>query len=105
MVPGPAGGCQAGHHLAKIICDGGALAQSLRRVIRISVLGQDGESTHEEGSRPMGLTNALYKAARLSATGRAARKGPAALGKRVVRRAVYRGEGKTTRKVFRMFGL
>jgi len=53
----------------------------------------------------MGLTNALYKAARLSATGRAARKGPAALGKRVVRRAVYRGEGKTTRKVFRMFGL
>lgn len=53
----------------------------------------------------MTLTNALFKAARLSATGRAARKGPTALGRRYVRKAVYRGEGRTTRKVFRLFGL
>ena len=53
----------------------------------------------------MTLTNALYRAARLSATARSVRKGPAAASKRVVRRAVYRGEGRTTRKVFRLFGL
>lgn len=36
------------------------------------------------------LTSLLYQAARLSADGRAVRKGPAAIGKRVVRKAVYR---------------
>lgn len=53
----------------------------------------------------MTATNWLYRLARASATTRAARKGPAALGKRVVRRAVYRTEGKETRRLFRSFGL
>ena len=34
----PHGGVKAGRHLAMIICDSGALAQSLRRVIRVSVV-------------------------------------------------------------------
>jgi hypothetical protein len=51
----------------------------------------------------MGLTDLLYKAARLSATGRAARRGPAALAKRQVRRAVYRREGRATRRAARWF--
>ena len=51
------------------------------------------------------LTNFLYKMARASATGRAARKGPSALAKRALRRRVYRAEGRTTRKVFKGFGL
>ncbi len=49
----------------------------------------------------MSLTNMLYKLARASATGRAARKGPTALGKRYVRKAVYRTEGKATRRAMR----
>lgn len=36
------------------------------------------------------FTSLLYKAARLSADLRAVRKGPAAVGKRMVRKAVYR---------------
>lgn len=51
------------------------------------------------------LTDVLYRLARASATGRAARKGPAALAKRQVRRAVYRTEGKATRRLFKGFGL
>ena len=51
------------------------------------------------------LTDLLYKLARASATGRAASKGPGALAKRQVRRAVYREEGKETRRLFKMFGL
>ena len=43
----------------------------------------------------------LFKLARASATGRAARKGPAALGKRYVRKAVYRKEGAITGKALR----
>lgn len=53
----------------------------------------------------MSLTDFLYRAARASATGRAARKGPAALAKRAVRRKVYRAEGTATRKLFKGFGL
>ena len=49
----------------------------------------------------MGLTNTLFKLARMSATGRAVRKGPAALGKRYVRKAVYRKEGGATGKALR----
>ena len=56
-------------------------------------------------ARKSSLTNLLYRAARASATGRAASKGPAALAKRQVRRAVYRSEGKETRRLFKMFGL
>lgn len=56
-------------------------------------------------ARRSSLTNILYKAARASATGRAARKGPGSLAKRQVRRAVYRAEGKETRRLFKMFGL
>jgi hypothetical protein len=49
------------------------------------------------------LTNSLYRLARLSADGRAARRGPAAVAKRAVRRRVYRAEGKATRRAFRLF--
>ncbi len=56
-------------------------------------------------ARRGGLTNVLYKMARASATGRAASKGPAALGKRYVRKAVYRKEGTTTRRLFKSLGL
>ena len=51
------------------------------------------------------MTDLLYRAARASATARAASKGPEALAKREVRRKVYRSEGKTTRKLLRIFGL
>jgi hypothetical protein len=52
-----------------------------------------------------GLTNILFKLARASATGRAARRGPAALAQREVRRKVYRAEWRATRKIFNGFGL
>lgn len=51
------------------------------------------------------LTDFLYRMARASATGRAASKGPSSLAKRQVRRAVYREEGKETRRIFKSFGL
>ena len=53
----------------------------------------------------MSLTDFLYRLARASATGRAARRGPAGLAKRQVRRVVYRAEGKETRRLFRRMGL
>ncbi len=53
----------------------------------------------------MSLTNDLYRLARLSADGRAIRKGPAAVGKRIVRRKVYRSEGMATRRALRKVGL
>ena len=56
-------------------------------------------------ARRSSLTNFLYALARASATGRAASKGPAALGKRYVRKAVYRREGTETRRIFKSFGL
>ena len=56
-------------------------------------------------ARRSSLTNTLYRMARASATGRAARKGPGALAKREARKAVYRAEGRTTRRFLRMFGL
>ncbi len=56
-------------------------------------------------ARKSSLTNTLYRLARLSADGRAVRRGPSALGKRVVRRAVYRTEGRETRRIFNSFGL
>lgn len=43
----------------------------------------------------MSLTSMLFKLARASATGRAARKGPKALAKRQVRRAVGRAWGRS----------
>lgn len=51
------------------------------------------------------FTDILYRMARASATGRAASRGPSSLAKRVVRRRVYRAEGKATRKIFKSFGL
>jgi hypothetical protein len=56
-------------------------------------------------ARRSSFTDLLYRAARASATGRAASKGPAALGKRYVRKAVYRKEGTETRRIFKSFGL
>jgi len=55
--------------------------------------------------RKTSVTNSLYKAARASATGRAAAKGPKPLAKREIRRKVYRKEGTVTRKLLRKFGL
>ena len=51
----------------------------------------------------MSLTSMLYKMARASATGRAARKGPVALGQREVRKAVYRKTSGQTAKMLRKF--
>lgn len=51
----------------------------------------------------MNLTSMLYKLARASATGRAARQGPAALAKREVRKAVYRKTSGQTARVLRNF--
>lgn len=53
----------------------------------------------------MSLTNMLYRAARLSADARAVRRGPAAVGKRVVRKTVYRQSARATRKALRIFKL
>ena len=53
----------------------------------------------------MSLTNSLYRLARLSADGRAVRRGPSAVAKRAVRRRVYRSEGRVTRRFFRSIGL
>ena len=49
----------------------------------------------------MSFTNMLFRMARASATGRAVRKGPGALGKREVRKAVYRKTGGQTARVLR----
>lgn len=51
----------------------------------------------------MNLTGMLYKLARASATGRAASKGPAALGRREVSKAVYRKTSGQTARVLRKF--
>ncbi len=51
------------------------------------------------------LTDLLYRMARASATGRAAQQGPAPYAKRQVRRRVYRDAGRTTRRIFKSFGL
>jgi hypothetical protein len=51
------------------------------------------------------LTDQLYKAARLSATIRAASKGPVPLAKREIRRKVYVRQGTWTRAAFKTLGL
>ena len=56
-------------------------------------------------ARKNSLTNILYRMARASATGRAASKGSESLAKREVRREVYKAEGKSTRRLLKMFGL
>jgi hypothetical protein len=43
----------------------------------------------------MSLTSMLFRAARLSATGRAMRRGPKAYGKRLVRRQIGRAWGRS----------
>ncbi len=43
----------------------------------------------------MSITSSLYRAARMSATMRAAKRGPSALGKRYVRKAVGRTVART----------
>ncbi len=48
------------------------------------------------------ITDTLYRLARASATGRSIRKGK--YPQRVVRRSVYREEGKLTRRLFRNLG-
>lgn len=53
----------------------------------------------------MGITNDLYRAARASATARAAARGPKALAKREVRRRIYRVQGQATRRILRRLGL
>jgi hypothetical protein len=51
------------------------------------------------------LRSSLYRAARDLGDAQAASRGPSALGRRVARKAVYRAEGKATRRIFRKFGL
>ena len=43
----------------------------------------------------MSLTSMLFKAARMSATGRAVRRGPSAYGKRLVRKRIGRAWGRS----------
>ena len=43
----------------------------------------------------MSLTSQLFRAARLSANARAVRRGPAAMGKRMVRRSIGRAWGRS----------
>lgn len=47
----------------------------------------------------MSLTSVLFKLARASATGRAVRKGPAAIVKRKARKSAYRSTSKALRKL------
>jgi hypothetical protein len=51
------------------------------------------------------LTSSLYRAARLSNNARAASRGPAAYGRRVVRRKTYSKSMGATGRFLRMFGL
>lgn len=51
------------------------------------------------------LTSQLYRAARVSNNVRAASRGPAAYGRRVVRRKVYGRSMGATGKLLKMFGL
>jgi len=53
----------------------------------------------------MSLTNTLYRVARASATGRAVRRGPGPVAKRVLRRRVLRVTNKATMRTLRKFGL
>jgi hypothetical protein len=55
--------------------------------------------------RRRSLRSQLYRAARDLGDVEAAAKGPAAYEKRVLRKAVYRRTGRTTRKLLRLFGL
>ena len=57
--------------------------------------GADGRSHGLGAGDTVTLTSMLYRAARLSATGRAARKGPTALAKRMVRIQVGRAYGRS----------
>jgi hypothetical protein len=47
------------------------------------------------------LTSLLFQAARLSADGRAIRKGPAAVGKRIVRKQVYKSVNAPLNRILR----
>ncbi len=51
------------------------------------------------------LRRNLYRTARILGDIEAAEKGPAAYGRRRVRRAVYRSEGRWTRQILRAMGL
>jgi hypothetical protein len=51
------------------------------------------------------LTSSLYRAARLSNNARAASRGPAAYGRRVVRRKTYSKSMGATGRLLRIFGL
>ncbi len=55
--------------------------------------------------RRRSLTSQLYRAARISNNARAASRGPAAYGRRVVRRKVYAKSMGATGKLLRLFGL
>ncbi len=56
-------------------------------------------------TRRRSLPSPLYRAARASNNARAISRGPAAYGKRVVRRKVYGKSMGATGKLLRMFGL
>lgn len=51
------------------------------------------------------LRRSLYRASRTLGDMEAAERGPKVLGRRLVRRRVYREQGRLTRKILRGFGL
>lgn len=61
--------------------------------------------TQTKENHPVNLVDFLYRLARTANTVRAASRGPAALGRLLVRRQVYRAEGRATRKTMRRMGL
>lgn len=52
-------------------------------------------------SKTPSITSMLYKAARLSADARAVSRGPAAVGKRIVRKQVYKSVNAPLNKILR----
>lgn len=56
-------------------------------------------------ARKRSLTSSLYRAARASNNVRAASRGPAAYGRRIVRRKTYSRSMGATGKLLRIFGL
>lgn len=55
--------------------------------------------------RSRGLRSQLYRGARLLGNAQAAARGPSALGKRLVRRTVYKKTNSGLRKLLKGFGL
>lgn len=82
-----------------------AATQTFEEVAAAVDFGTCLENSTRKDEPPMSTTNWLYRLARASNDARAVRQGPAALGKRLVRKRVYRTTGRSTRRVLKSFGL